>query len=131
MDLLASNKQREPLWMKSYRASEVYDLQNVTRASMERLLLSFHNATGPGATAYELERRFFMSSTPEEYQLSVMSGAKWSACATRSLARTVRRTKGSKAAHTGGQTDLRTWAENELNCLSCVQWWLHNQLHVL
>ena len=50
----------------------MYGLQNLSRPSMEALLERFkaesRNASAGQPSAYQKERRFFMSSTPEEYQ---------------------------------------------------------------
>ena len=65
MDLINSNLNKKPIWNKSYTASEVYNLTDLTRNSMEMLLERFHSNS---SSIYSKERRFFMSSTPVKYQ---------------------------------------------------------------
>ena len=70
MDLLESNALHQPLWRKSYTASEVYGLLDLSSSSMEALLASFLSTSVNGwdGLADEQERLFFMSGVPESYE---------------------------------------------------------------
>ena len=68
MDLLESNALHQPLWRKSYTASEVYGLRDLSSSSMEALLASFLSTSVNGWDGLA----FFMSSMHESYQHAEM-----------------------------------------------------------